>query len=395
MDKSIKAASRAATSNDDGGSTKTGKRPAGVAGAAVSRPHLPAGPREDSARLSYHGSPAVHSNEGETSHSGRHTFANPYSTSIFNLGSAPSLFEDCGPGGTNNDSALAMQSTPAVVLQATPAAVLAGHAGRVAPAVVGSSGKGPPISRTKESTKTRGRLKHPAAESAAWQATNFPNPKAPRKDSDARGRTSTSEATDSSECVASAEDGVNGRSLPHLSTVDSKSGRGQPHLSTVDSKSGRGQPHFSTIDSKSGLGHHHPSTMDSGSGRGQPHFSTIDNGSGRGQPDLVTDKLIIRQPPAALSAGSAQSRFVPRQLTGMMKVAAKTAHESVKANSVKLGPVQKASLPKDIEQELRLASGQRVVDETTLAIRETIKQVIYCGNYRLATAHWVFARCIV
>lgn len=91
------------------------------------------------------------------------------------------------------------------------------------------------------------------------------------------------------------------------------------------------------------------------------------------QPELSAKPMIILR--AFDKPEKSQPRFVPRQLSSQVNAAAMKAHESVVENSTRLGRVQEASLPKDIEQRIRASSGQSVADDTTLSIREKIKQV--------------------
>lgn len=98
--------------------------------------------------------------------------------------------------------------------------------------------------------------------------------------------------------------------------------------------------------------------------------------SGHNQPDMSTAacKLVIR--PAPLREN--KHVFVPRQLKSAMDAAANAAHELVVAASTKLGKVQQVHLPKHIETQIRSESGQHVADQTTVDIRNRIKQVGCC-----------------
>lgn len=92
------------------------------------------------------------------------------------------------------------------------------------------------------------------------------------------------------------------------------------------------------------------------------------------QPELKpVSEIIIRsvQPPTQHS----RPRFVPRQLSSVMAAEAAAAHKKVVANSVVLGDEQGVRLPREVEKDIRATNEQHVVDDTTLSIRQKIKEV--------------------
>ncbi|XP_067934145.1 RNA-binding protein 48-like [Watersipora subatra] len=101
----------------------------------------------------------------------------------------------------------------------------------------------------------------------------------------------------------------------------------------------------------------------------QPSMQTL-------QPSIKLDHshLVIR--PVKRNAESQKPRFVPRQLSSVMATMAASGHEVVVADSKKLGKMQGATLPGDIESEIRAGSQQIVADDTTLSIRKKIKEAL-------------------